>query len=256
MCELGDAYFASGQLKHASEWYLQGGASKERVITGTTSFRASSEEATSFHLKFKLLASPNDQGIPETEPDVSPASINRHGSSISNNSIDRQGPNMPDDPGISVRHPIVVTPVDSSLGQLPPNIDRFDHVGIQRQQCDQFAYSMGLPMYQPARRHMRDQVDRGGLNMPQQVLPNHVFPAPNRSSYQRLNVEWGEVITPSNWEQISNDIHHSPDSSFVPSQDSIDRHARAFRNKQTAMKRLRAVYNELDLIRKTNQDID
>ncbi|KAI9641409.1 hypothetical protein NHQ30_010211 [Ciborinia camelliae] len=264
MCELGDVYFALGQLKLAGEWYLQGGASKERVIRGTNSYLNPSEEADSLHLKFGLLASLNDQGIPDTSPNFSLDSIDRRGPCISDTFINRSGPNMPDDPGIlELYHPKVNKLTGSSLGQLPPSIGQVDRAGIQSQQC-QSSYRVGLSMPQsprdmlhPGRSHMPTRVDRGGLNMPQMASSNNAFSLFDSSSFQSQKVERSEVTTPSNWERMHIEIENTSDSSYVSAQDSIDRRARVLRNKQLAIGRFRSAFplNSTPM-RKTNEDFD
>ncbi|ESZ90042.1 hypothetical protein SBOR_9571 [Sclerotinia borealis F-4128] len=254
ICELADVYFALGQLKLAGEWYLQGGASRERVITGTTSYRTPSEEATSLHLKFELLAILNDQGIPDTASDVSPASIDRSGPCIPDDSIHHSQPNMLDSPGILEPHqPQTTNLVKSSSGQLPLEFCELDSVGIQRQQCPSPCH-MRLPMLQPTRSHMLSRVDRGGLNIPQQAPPHNAFSPSDMSLFQTQKVEWGKVKTPSDWHLL---LKHTPDSSSVPAQNSIDRQGKAFRNKQVAITPLRLAFpSNSTPIRETTQDID
>lgn len=144
MCELGDVYFASGQLKLAGEWYIHGCANKERVIAGTTFYCNPEEEAENLHLRFELLTTLNDQGIPDKSLDNEVACIDRRGPSILDDSIGSSEPNMPNDPGIHVPQ-------------------------------DKTSYHPGLRVPKADRTQLVAPMGRGGIHMMQQAPSNHAF---------------------------------------------------------------------------------
>ncbi|KAF7944111.1 hypothetical protein EAE96_010520 [Botrytis aclada] len=238
MCELGDVYFALGQLKLAGEWYIQGCAGKERVIAGTTSYRNPEEEAENLHLGFGLLATLNDQGIPENSLDTEVACIDRRGPSILDDSIERLEVNMPNDPGIHVPH-------------------------------GKTSSYLGLRISKPDRAQFLAPLDRGGIPVMQQAPSNNVFSTSIEPSINTQELRWKEAETPSNFNLLSTPDGVVNKASFnsVPASETtdhlvsnVDRTGRALRNKQLATERLSSIFSILGAhpspIRKTTPDTD
>ncbi|TGO07347.1 hypothetical protein BTUL_0290g00120 [Botrytis tulipae] len=250
MCELGDVYFAMGQLKLAGEWYIHGCASKERVIAGTTSYRNPEEEVENLRLGFELLTTLNDQGIPDNSLDIEVACIDRRGPSILDDSIEKSEPNMPNDPGINVPQ-------------------------------EKTSYHPGLRIPKPDRTQFLAPLDRGGIHIMQQALSNNTFSALtplNRSgihimqqapSNNTFSASIKEMKTPSNCSSFSTPDDavnkESFNSTTAPESadhlsSNVDRTVRALRNKQLATQRLSSVSSILGAhpspIRKTIPDRD
>ncbi|KAF5871433.1 putative nb-arc and tpr domain protein [Botrytis fragariae] len=238
MCELGDVYFALGQLKLAGEWYIHGCASKGRVIAGTTSYRNPKEEVDNLRLRFELLTTLNDQGIPDKSLDTEVACIDRRGPSILDDSIERSEPNMPNDPGIHV-----------------PQGNTSYHPGL------------GIP--KPDRTQFFAPLDRGGIPIMQQAPSNNAFSASIKPSVHTQELKWNEMNTPSNCSSLStpDDVVNIASFNSIPALEStdhlgskVDRTGRASRNKQLATERLSSVFSILGAhpspIRKTTPDRD
>ncbi|KAK6597410.1 NB-ARC and TPR domain protein [Botrytis cinerea] len=264
MCELGDVYFALGQLQLAGEWYIHGCASKERVITGTTFYRNPEEEAENLHLGFELLATSNDQGIPSKSLDTEVASIDRRGPSISDESIERLEPNMPKDPGIlEWHHP----KVDNS-NQLQLTNGKFDDVRIHILQ-GKTSYLPDIRMRQPDRTQLLAPLDRGGIPIMQQAPSSKAISTSIKPSIHTQKLRWDGVETPSNRSSFStpDDLVYKASPNSIPAQEStdhpnskVDRTGRALRNKQLGIERQSSVFSILGAhpspIRKTTPDID
>ncbi|KAF7928997.1 hypothetical protein BELL_0247g00040 [Botrytis elliptica] len=238
MCELGDVYFASGQLKLAGEWYIHGCASKERVIAGTTSYHNPEEEVENLRLGFELLTTLNDQGIPDKSLDTEVACVDRRGPSILDDSIERSEPNMLSDPGIHVPQ-------------------------------EKTSYHPGLRILRPDRTEFLAPLDRGGIHVMQQAPRNNAFSASNKPSIHTQELIWNEMKTPSNCSSLSkpDDVVNKESFNSVTALEStdhlgskMDRAGRALRNKQLATERLSSVFSILGAhpspIRKTTPDRD
>ncbi|TEY74896.1 hypothetical protein BOTCAL_0068g00230 [Botryotinia calthae] len=249
MCELGDVYFALGQLKLAGEWYIHGCASKERVITGTTSYRNPEEEAENLHLGFELLATSNDQGILGKSLDTEVASIDRRGPSISDESIERSEPNMPKDPGIlEWHHP----KVDNS-NQLQFTSGKFEDVRIHTPQ-GKTSYLPDIRMREPDRTQLLTPSDRGGIPIMQQAPSSKAISTSIKPSIHTQKLRWNEVETSSNRSSLStpDDLVYKASSNSIPAQEStghpnskVDRTGRALRNKRLGIERLSSVFSIL-----------
>ncbi|KAF7897692.1 uncharacterized protein EAF01_008658 [Botrytis porri] len=238
MCELGDVYFALGQLKLAGEWYIHGCACKERVISGTTSYRNPEEEAENLHLGFELLATLNDKGIPDNLLHTEVSSIDRRGPRILDDSTKRSEPNMPNDHGIHV----------------PPG---------------KTSYCPDLRMPKTGRTQVLAPLDRGGIPIMQQAPSTDAFYTSIRPSIHTQELKWNEMKSPSNSSSLStpDDLVNKASSNSTTAPESTDhlgskvnRTGRALRNKQLATKRLSSVFSVLGAhpspIRKTTPDID
>ncbi|TGO25588.1 hypothetical protein BPAE_0077g00360 [Botrytis paeoniae] len=219
MCELGDVYFALGQLKLAGEWYMHGCASKGRVIAGTTSYRNPKEEVENLRLGFEVLTTLNDQGIPNNSLDTEVACIDRRGPSILDDSIERSEPNMPNDPGI----------------HMPQG---------------KTSYHPGLRILKPDRTQFLAPLDRGGIHIMQQAPSNNAFSASIKPSIHTKELIWDEMKTPSNCSSLSTPDNAVNIASFnsVTAPEStdhlgskVDRTGRALRNKQLATERLSSI---------------
>lgn len=277
MCELGDVYFSLGQLRLAGEWYLQGGASRERVLTGTATYSTPSEEAENLYLNFGLLASLNDHGIPEISYEGSLAHIDQRGASIADDFVEESGPNIPNSGTLGQHHPTTDQLTDSCLSQTPSDNSQMRDIGVsgpQSQSLHRVGVSMrqstriptfhpmdrgGLAMFQQASSDHFSAIDRRGLQMAQAAPAHNSHSLINNSSIQMQKVEWRKIAAPSSWKPSATNDYDICESHSSPlsTQDSIDRRVRLIRNRQLAIGRLKSVLPPNSTpIRKSNQHTD